>query len=222
MLSTNLAPSLSKKSYSNFTLMHKSFYFGQRQQGAHQHKGFTPYCKFKQVYQFFLLEEIFEFNFDILQKCLVGFPIVGLSLVFQFFLNYDFSDVKKINCENLLSQFKNKIPCTHYTFFKARNFICSMFHDKLKLLIVKKIFIIFFYSFHGVKFINVSFQIFMVTFFVIMVFMVHFFKVTCDTSSTTIFFAYKSIFTIVNAIFCGDMLPQKFEIHKSKEGIILM
>jgi hypothetical protein len=100
-----------------------------------------------------------------------------------------------------------------------------MFHDKLKPLIVKKILIyiyIYIYSFHGVKFINVSFQIFMVTPFVIMVFMVHFFKVTCDACTTTIFLGYKSIFMVVNAIFCGDMLPQKFEIHKSKEGIIHM
>jgi hypothetical protein len=35
MLSTTLAHSLSKNNYSNFTLMHKSFCFGQRQQAAH-------------------------------------------------------------------------------------------------------------------------------------------------------------------------------------------
>jgi hypothetical protein len=62
----------------------------------------------------------------------------------------------------------------------------------------------------------------MVTLFVIIVFMVHFFKITCDIGTTTIFLGYKSIFTVVNATFCGDILPQKFEIHKSKEGIILM
>jgi hypothetical protein len=103
----------------------------------------------------------------------------------------------------------------HCLFTSKKIFFC------IKYLYIYIYIYIYIYSFHGVKFINVSFQIFMVTPFVIMVFMVHFFKVTCDACTTTIFLGYKSIFMVVNAIFCGDMLPQKFEIHKS-EGIIRM